>query len=1003
MKYLKVTLISILTVILGLGLLSVIAFVVAKTFYLTPEKLTNLIKQEVNEQTNILFDCQSIELSYWDTWPTISIAVKEGKIKLPARTPHDSIKYVLSGTFKKATGSIQFTQFLTNRELSINNIQIYQPHIHCIGGKKMLPIVKKKPNKGKQKVHLQVNKIKVYEGSLSYLTKKGTTWKVSQAYAEAKGELGMPDKEFDLTVQIPQIYSDNKAFIPNKNISLTLTSHCNAVNKFKSITLNDARLMVNDFPFSLNGTIHQTEKGKAPDVDLRFKLLAADLKDLIEFIPEKSISQCKDYKINGKVALEGSIEGATRGDTLPDIQISGFIQNGSLIRKDMPYGIDKLSLNLNFNHLQDKPDSSFLAIDNLNAEGLGSKINMRCMISNLLTNPYIAADILGNLDFNRFSKEFLPENTTQMEGKVKMDMACAFLWDDVLKQKFQQIKIQGDFQADNISAINEKEKLNLYTKNVNIHIGNQKNKSDFIKENEILNGIIDIDTLHVVYKQATNLNLSQLHIRTNTTLTPNKEAIQPITAHAECSNLRAQTNQKQWIAGNNIEIHAGSKASPSNPLKEERALVVKADMLRYVDTGQQHAAILRNSNFIAEFRPSSHQGRTWDIKGIIELKNSQVYTALFPLKINIPKGFLHFQNDQFSLNRFEIQAGKSDCLLSGSLAADSQTKELEGSLQMSAQYIDYDELYQTFLYGKANNQKKETRNIQDLTIDNFEQKIQSIKKETTITDRSIYLPKNLSLNILFDIDESNYKEMSLQQIKGNITLKEQKALADFSTRTNLGKTAIHLLYDSHQKDNIKTVFDINLKDILVAQIHKVIPTIGTMLPLTKSMDGLADCHVTAFTQLDNQMLPVLASTKAICTFKGQKLVVLDNKTFNEIAKRFRFKDRTNKVINQLEANIVMNNGKIEVIPFAVEWDRYKAIIGGTHGIDMNYNYHIDMLKSPIPIDFGINITGNDGDLKFKISKCKYKNLFKNENVQYSKEVNQKIRQTRQSIAELIKL
>lgn len=148
MKYLKVTLISILTVILGLGLLSVIAFVVAKTFYLTPEKLTNLIKQEVNEQTNILFDCQSIELSYWDTWPTISIAVKEGKVKLSAHTPNDSIKYVLSGTFKKATGSIQFTQFLTNRELSINNIQVYQPYIHCIGGKKMLPIVKKKTEQG---------------------------------------------------------------------------------------------------------------------------------------------------------------------------------------------------------------------------------------------------------------------------------------------------------------------------------------------------------------------------------------------------------------------------------------------------------------------------------------------------------------------------------------------------------------------------------------------------------------------------------------------------------------------------------------------------------------------------------------------------------------------------------------------------------------------------------------------------------------------------------------
>lgn len=1003
MKYLKVTLISILTVILSIGLLSAIAFWAAKTFYLTPEKLTSLIKQEVNERTNILFDCQSIELSYWDTWPAISIAVKEGKVKLPARTPHDSIKYVLSGTFKKATGSIQFTQFLKNKELNINNVQIYQPDIFYISGKKMLPILKKKPNRAKQKIHLQVNRIKVHEGSLSYLTKKGISWKISQAYAEAKGELGVPDKTFDLTVQIPQIYSDNNAFIPSQKLSLTLTSHCNTANKFQTVTLNDATLMVNDFPFSLDGTFHQTEKGKAPTVDLRFKLLAANLNDLMEFIPEKTIPQYKDYKINGKVALEGSVKGTAKGNILPDIQISGFIQNGSLIRKDMPYGIDKLSLNLNFNHLQNKPDSSFLTIDNLEAEGLGSKINMRCMISNLFTHPYIAADILGNLDFNRFGKEFLPKNTTQMEGKVKMDMACAFSWDDVLKQRFQQIKIQGDFQADKISANNEKEKLNLYTKNVNIHISNQKNKSDFIKENEVLNGIIDIDTLHVVYKQATNLNLSQLHIRTNTTLTPNKETIQPITAHAECSNLRAQTNKKQWIAGNNIEIHAGSKASASNPLKEERALVVKADMLRYVDTEDQYAAILRNSNFISEFRPSSHKGRTWDIKGIIELKNSQFYTVLFPLEIDIPKGFLHFQNDQFSLNRFEVQAGKSDCLLSGSLAVDSQTKELAGSLQMSAQYINYDELYQTFLYGKANNQKKETRNIQDLTIDNFEQKIQTIKKETPITDRSIYLPENLSLNILFDVDESNYKEMSLQQIKGNITLKDQKALADFSTRTNLGKTAIHLLYDSHQKENIKTVFDINLEDILVAQIHKVIPTIGTMLPLTKSMDGLADCHVTAFTRLDNQMLPVLASTKAICTFKGQKLVVLDNKTFNEIAKRFRFKDKTNKVINQLEANIVMNNGKIEVIPFAIEWDRYKAIIGGTHGIDMNYNYHIDMLKSPIPIDFGVNITGNDDNLKFKISKCKYKSLFKNKSVQYDKEINKKIRQTRQSITELIKL
>ena len=99
----------------------------------------------------------------------------------------------------------------------------------------------------------------------------------------------------------------------------------------------------------------------------------------------------------------------------------------------------------------------------------------------------------------------------------------------------------------------------------------------------------------------------------------------------------------------------------------------------------------------------------------------------------------------------------------------------------------------------------------------------------------------------------------------------------------------------------------------------------------------------------------------------------------------------------------MNDGKIEVIPFSLEWDRYRAIVGGTHGIDMTYDYHVDILKSPIPIDFGVNITGNENDLKYKISKCRYKDLFKDGGVQYNKEVNQKVRKIRQGLVELITL
>ena len=39
-------------------------------------------------------------------------------------------------------------------------------------------------------------------------------------------------------------------------------------------------------------------------------------------------------------------------------------------------------------------------------------------------------------------------------------------------------------------------------------------------------------------------------------------------------------------------------------------------------------------------------------------------------------------------------------------------------------------------------------------------------------------------------------------------------------------------------------------------------------------------------------------------------------------------------------------------------DRYKVAVGGTHNLDMTFNYHLSVLKSPVPFKLGIDITGN---------------------------------------------
>ena len=41
-------------------------------------------------------------------------------------------------------------------------------------------------------------------------------------------------------------------------------------------------------------------------------------------------------------------------------------------------------------------------------------------------------------------------------------------------------------------------------------------------------------------------------------------------------------------------------------------------------------------------------------------------------------------------------------------------------------------------------------------------------------------------------------------------------------------------------------------------------------------------------------------------------------------------------------------------------------------MDMNFKYHISILKSPLPFKAGVNISGNLDKMKIRVGKAKYK-------------------------------
>lgn len=99
--------------------------------------------------------------------------------------------------------------------------------------------------------------------------------------------------------------------------------------------------------------------------------------------------------------------------------------------------------------------------------------------------------------------------------------------------------------------------------------------------------------------------------------------------------------------------------------------------------------------------------------------------------------------------------------------------------------------------------------------------------------------------------------------------------------------------------------------------------------------------------------------------------------YHQIADKLRFKDKDRNLIDRITVDFIAKDRMIDIFPFALDMDRYRFLVGGKHSMDMSFNYHIDVLKSPVPFNFGLNVDGKIGDFKYKLGKTKYTDTFGN--------------------------
>lgn len=381
-----------------------------------------------------------------------------------------------------------------------------------------------------------------------------------------------------------------------------------------------------------------------------------------------------------------------------------------------------------------------------------------------------------------------------------------------------------------------------------------------------------------------------------------------------------------------------------------------------------------------DLRVSSDLGealKRWQVNGRIQARSGRLVTPYFPMTTTLRDMNIGFTTDEIRLNRTFVKSGQSQMVLTGEVRGLRRAMlgrgGLQGNLKVEADTLNLNQIVRVANAGTELVAQGGVGYTE--SDDQLEERLVESADTTAAAVEGMLLmvPGNVDLTFDMTVRHGVYANLSLDSLAGEVEVRNRAIrLSNLVMRSNAGSLRMTGLYATPTRQDIQAGFDLEMEKMQVARLIELVPAIDTLMPMLRSFEGVVDCQIAATTRLDSTMNMLLPTLNAACHIDGDSLVLMDGETFAEISKMLMFKNKKRNLIDHISAEVLVRDSQIEIFPFVVELDRYRVAVSGVHRMDLTFNYHISVLKSPIPFRLGIDIFGDLEDFHFRITRARYK-------------------------------
>ncbi len=329
--------------------------------------------------------------------------------------------------------------------------------------------------------------------------------------------------------------------------------------------------------------------------------------------------------------------------------------------------------------------------------------------------------------------------------------------------------------------------------------------------------------------------------------------------------------------------------------------------------------------------------RNFHAEGWIRAGDIVAEAGFLPARLELPRAEATFSPQHLRVRSLQAKLGDSDVQASGRIdniiqyLLDGQV--LKGHFDVRSSYLDINQL----MPGAQEPEKPVARRPATP-----EEKRPLAPGESPEEDpvalSVINVPENIDFILDARVGQLVFGKMQMQNLGGRLRVANRQANMERLAMDMLGGR-LTLNGSYHTRDALPDVsFALDFSSFDLTEAFQTLNTVRVLAPIGKYARGRISGGLTLNTQLDEGMMPVLASLSGRGNVRSENLTVDNHPAMLNLAERIHVDLFKQMDVRNVSLRFSFADGKVETTPFDIRFGRSQAQISGTTWFDQRIDY-----------------------------------------------------------------